>query len=60
MRWYGFGFIDGKVVVMGVIGGVGLMVIMLFFKFGFDVVVVIGKFDWGNWLWDLGVKEIVD
>lgn len=49
----------GKIVVSGVIGGVGSLSLVIFFKWGFFVVVFFGKSDVKEFLEKFGVFEIV-
>lgn len=51
---------DGRVVVGGATGGVGIFAVMLLAKLGYDVVASTGKLDRSDWLKDLGAAEIID
>lgn len=51
---------DGKVLVTGATGGVGIMAVTLLSKLGYEVVAVSGKAEYYDMLKQAGTKEIID
>lgn len=60
LEYVGVMFDKGDVLVIGVNGGVGLIVVVILLKLGYCVVVVIGCLEYVDYLYNLGVVEIID